>query len=118
MTKRTLFQTTKTGTVLEILTEFNPFIFELINFFESCYMLLIVISYRFEFKGIIDYIFYSKQTMKPLGLLGPLSTEWITQNKVVGCPHPHIFSDHFPLLVELEMVPTVSTNINGIIGHR
>lgn len=56
--------------------------------------------------------------MTPLGLLGPLSTEWIQQHKVVGCPHPHVFSDHFPLLVELEMVPTVTTPVNGIIGHR
>lgn len=76
-------------------------------------------NYTFDFKGIIDYIFYAKQTMTPLGLLGPLSQEWLTQNKVIGCPHPHVFSDHFPLLVELEMVPTVSsTPINGIIGHR
>ncbi|XP_060524815.1 CCR4-NOT transcription complex subunit 6-like isoform X2 [Cylas formicarius] len=72
-------------------------------------------NYTFEFKGIIDYIFYAKQTMTPLGLLGPLSQEWLTQNKVIGCPHPHIHSDHFPLLVELEMVPTISAPINGII---
>nr|XP_008201622.1 PREDICTED: CCR4-NOT transcription complex subunit 6-like isoform X2 [Tribolium castaneum] len=75
-------------------------------------------NYTFDFKGIIDYIFYAKQTMTPLGLLGPISSEWLTQNKVIGCPHPHVFSDHFPLLVELEMVPTVSAPINGIIGHR
>ncbi|XP_068909692.1 CCR4-NOT transcription complex subunit 6-like isoform X5 [Tenebrio molitor] len=75
-------------------------------------------NYTFDFKGIIDYIFYAKQTMTPLGLLGPLSSDWLTQNKVIGCPHPHVFSDHFPLLVELEMVPTVSAPINGIIGHR
>ncbi|KAK9879023.1 hypothetical protein WA026_003836 [Henosepilachna vigintioctopunctata] len=75
-------------------------------------------NYTFEFKGIIDYIFYAKQTMTPLGLLGPLSSEWLTQNKVIGCPHPHVFSDHFPLLVELEMIPTVGAAMNGIIGHR
>ncbi|XP_044258360.1 CCR4-NOT transcription complex subunit 6-like isoform X3 [Tribolium madens] len=75
-------------------------------------------NYTFDFKGIIDYIFYAKQTMTPLGLLGPISSEWLTQNKVIGCPHPHVFSDHFPLLVELEMVPTVSAPINGIISHR
>ncbi|XP_045461430.1 CCR4-NOT transcription complex subunit 6-like isoform X2 [Harmonia axyridis] len=74
-------------------------------------------NYTFDFKGIIDYIFYAKNTMTPLGLLGPLSSEWLTQNKVIGCPHPHVYSDHFPLLVELEMIPTVSP-INGIIAHR
>lgn len=45
---------------------------------------------RFHFKGIIDYIFYSKQSMTPLGLLGPLAADWLKDNKVIGCPHPHI----------------------------
>jgi mRNA deadenylase 3'-5' endonuclease subunit Ccr4 len=48
------------------------------------------LSCRFDFKGIIDYIFYSKQSMTPLGLLGPLAPEWLRENKVVGCPHPHV----------------------------
>ncbi|CAG9787099.1 unnamed protein product [Diatraea saccharalis] len=47
-------------------------------------------NYTFDFKGIIDYIFYSKQSMTPLGLLGPLSQDWFREHKVVGCPHPHI----------------------------
>ncbi|XP_045487869.1 CCR4-NOT transcription complex subunit 6 isoform X1 [Pieris rapae] len=75
-------------------------------------------NYTYDFKGIIDYIFYSKQSMTPLGLLGPLSQDWFREHKVVGCPHPHIPSDHFPLLVELEMCPTASTNSNGLIGRR
>ncbi|XP_012168550.1 CCR4-NOT transcription complex subunit 6-like isoform X2 [Bombus affinis] len=74
-------------------------------------------NYTFEFKGIIDYIFYSKQSMVPLGLLGPLSADWFKEHKVVGCPHPHVPSDHFPLLVELEMTPTVGTS-NGLISRR
>ncbi|XP_074038290.1 CCR4-NOT transcription complex subunit 6-like twin isoform X2 [Leptinotarsa decemlineata] len=73
-------------------------------------------NYTFEFKGIIDYIFYAKQTMTPLGLLGPLSQEWLQQNKVIGCPHPHVYSDHFPLLVELEMTPTITPAMKVI--HR
>ncbi|XP_049835574.1 CCR4-NOT transcription complex subunit 6-like isoform X1 [Schistocerca gregaria] len=75
-------------------------------------------NYTFDFKGIIDYIFYSKQSMTPLGLLGPLAPEWLRDNKVVGCPHPHVPSDHFPLLVELEMIPTVPPSSNGLISHR
>ncbi|XP_011303161.1 CCR4-NOT transcription complex subunit 6-like isoform X2 [Fopius arisanus] len=74
-------------------------------------------NYTFDFKGIIDYIFYSKQSMVPLGLLGPLSADWFREHKVVGCPHPHIPSDHFPLLVELEMNPIVGTS-NGLISRR
>ena len=107
------------------------------------YLMRLFCSCRFEFKGIIDYIFYSKQSMVPLGLLGPLSPEWFKEHKVVGCPHPHVPSgefrlmfhiiayiplrmaltfccfilDHFPLLVELEMTPTVGTS-NGLISRR
>ena len=47
-------------------------------------------NYTFEFKGIIAYIFYPKLTMKPLGILGPISDEWLKEGKIIGCPHPHI----------------------------
>uniref|UniRef100_A0A1A9WEG3 poly(A)-specific ribonuclease n=1 Tax=Glossina brevipalpis TaxID=37001 RepID=A0A1A9WEG3_9MUSC len=77
-------------------------------------------NYTFDFKGIIDYIFYTKTGMVPLGLLGPISNDWLRDNKVVGCPHPHIPSDHFPLLVELELMYTASQNNppNGLINRR
>lgn len=76
-------------------------------------------NYTFNFKGIIDYIFYTRQTMTPLGLLGPLAPEWFKDNKVLGCPHPHIPSDHFPLLVEFELSPNAhQSNSNGLIGRR
>lgn len=71
-------------------------------------------NFTFDFKGIIDYIFYSKQGMVPLGLLGPLSSDWLRENKVVGCPHPRIPSDHFPLLVEIELVHLN----NGYLNRR
>ena len=64
--------------------------------------------FRFDFKGVIDYIFYSRDFMRPLGVLGPLDQEWFRENKVFGCPHPQIPSDHLPLLVEYEMA--ASTN--------
>lgn len=67
-------------------------------------------NYTFDFKGIIDYIFYSKPNMTPLGLLGPLDPQWLVENKVVGAPHPSIPSDHFPLLVELEMTAGSSSS--------
>lgn len=60
-------------------------------------------NYTYDFKGIIDYIFYSREFMRPLGLLGPLDQEWFKENRVLGCPHPHIPSDHLPLLVEFEL---------------
>lgn len=74
---------------------------------DSC----IHVCFRYDFKGIIDYIFYSKDHMNMLGMLGPLDEEWFRQNKVIGCPHPHIPSDHFSLFVEYEM--PVGTTQNG-----
>lgn len=76
-------------------------------------------NYTFDFKGIIDYIFYSKQGMIPLALLGPLSPDWLREYKVVGCPHPQFPSDHFPLLVEIELIHMNSAQTpNGLINRR
>jgi len=60
-------------------------------------------NYTFDFKGIIDYIFYSDSMMRPLGLLGPVDPNWFHENRIIGCPNPQIPSDHIPLLVEFEM---------------
>ena len=49
-------------------------------------------NYTYDFKGMIDYIFYARKTMKPLGFLGPVDPEWLKENKVIGCPHPHMAS--------------------------
>lgn len=73
-------------------------------------------NYTFDFKGIIDYIFYSKPNMTPLGLLGPLDPQWLVENKVVGAPHSSIPSDHFPLLVELEM--TAGSSSGSVSGSN
>ena len=62
-------------------------------------------NYTYDFKGVIDYIFYSADFLTPLGLLGPVSMEWIRQCKVIGCPNPHFPSDHFPLLCQFELLP-------------
>ncbi len=52
-------------------------------------------NYTFDFKGMIDYIFYPSKSMKVLGYLGPISEEWLRENKILGCPHPHITSGTF-----------------------
>ena len=59
--------------------------------------------FRFDFKGIIDYVFYSSQLLRVLGVLGPMDPNWLKANKIVGCPQPNVPSDHFPLLVEFEL---------------
>lgn len=72
-------------------------------------------NYTFDFKGIIDYIFYPRQSMRPLGILGPISEEWLKESKIIGCPHPHIPSDHFSLLVELGLTVGSAAPVNNLV---
>lgn len=62
-------------------------------------------NFTYDFKGVIDYIFYSADFLMPLGLMGPVSMEWAREWKVTGCPNPHFPSDHFPLLCQFELLP-------------
>lgn len=69
-------------------------------------------NYTYDFKGIIDYIFYSRDTMHCLGILGSPDAQWFADNHVLGCPHPQIPSDHLPLLAQFEM------NSNSAASNR
>ncbi|XP_075734855.1 CCR4-NOT transcription complex subunit 6-like twin isoform X5 [Rhipicephalus microplus] len=71
-------------------------------------------NFTFDFKGVIDYIFFTRQHMQVLGVLGPLDPHWLQENKVVGCPHPHVPSDHLPLLAQLE----IALVTNGLVQRR
>ncbi|XP_034072570.1 LOW QUALITY PROTEIN: CCR4-NOT transcription complex subunit 6-like [Gymnodraco acuticeps] len=74
-------------------------------------------NYTYDFKGVIDYIFFSKTHMSVLGLMGPLDSQWLVDNSITGCPHPHIPSDHFSLLAQLELHPPLHhplTPLNGL----
>uniref|UniRef100_A0A3Q2XRM7 poly(A)-specific ribonuclease n=1 Tax=Hippocampus comes TaxID=109280 RepID=A0A3Q2XRM7_HIPCM len=62
-------------------------------------------NYTYDFKGVIDYIFFSRTHMSALGVLGPLDANWLSDNNLTGCPHPHVPSDHFSLLAQLELRP-------------
>ena len=88
------------------------FFFRVIHQINDLLYLIYSYIFRFDFKGIIDYIFHARETIRPLGVLGPLDQDWFIENKVLGCPHPHIPSDHLPLLVEFEMNP-ISSLISG-----
>ena len=68
-------------------------------------------DFRYDFKGIIDYVFFSSELMRVLGVLGPLDPEWLQSNKIVGCPQPNVPSDHFSLLVEFELNPMAKNPI-------
>ena len=110
------------GQVL-LIGQFSSFYFHLIAEFthtfnmSSAYssQLMPFTNYTFEFKGIIDYIFYPKLTMKPLGILGPISEDWLKEGKIIGCPHPHIPSDHFSLLVEMGLTLDNTNAVNNLV---
>ena len=53
-------------------------------------------NFTFDFKGVIDYIFYSADFLTPLGLMGPVSMDWARECKVIGCPNPHFPFGPFP----------------------
>ncbi|XP_077999491.1 CCR4-NOT transcription complex subunit 6-like [Glandiceps talaboti] len=68
-------------------------------------------NYTYDFKGIIDYIVYSYQSMNVLGALGPTDVRYL-DSKVLGCPNIEFQSDHFSLLAEFEMpIPCVGNNM-------
>lgn len=77
-------------------------------------------NYTYDFKGVIDYIFISRPQLSSLGLLGPLDSQWLLDNNILGCPHPHIPSDHFCLLAQLELRRggLSSPSLNGLHMHR
>ncbi|XP_026136493.1 CCR4-NOT transcription complex, subunit 6b isoform X2 [Carassius auratus] len=77
-------------------------------------------NYTFDFRGVIDYIFYSRPQLNVLGVLGPLDTSWLFENNIIGCPHPHIPSDHLSLYAQLELVLPYPPLLNGVhlAGHR
>ena len=63
-------------------------------------------NYTPNFKGMIDYIFYSSDFLTTTGVLGPVSMDWMKQFKIMGCPNPHFPSDHFSLLCEFMLKPS------------
>lgn len=55
---------------------------------------------------MIDYVLFTRDHFRLLGSLDQISESWFAEKKVLGCPHVHIPSDHFALLVELELRPS------------
>ena len=58
-------------------------------------------NYTADFKGIIDYIFYSTDGMAPIKVLGPHPDD--VMSSFDGCPNPHFPSDHLPLFAEMAL---------------
>ncbi|GAA56364.1 CCR4-NOT transcription complex subunit 6 [Clonorchis sinensis] len=73
-------------------------------------------NFTYEFKGMIDYVLYTRQHFRLLGSLDQIHESWFAERKIVGCPHVHFPSDHFALLVELELKPT--PQVSGLVAAR
>ncbi|KAI9190472.1 Glucose-repressible alcohol dehydrogenase transcriptional effector [Blastocladiella emersonii ATCC 22665] len=54
-----------------------------------------------NFVGVIDYIWYTNNTLSVIGLLGGVDKNYC--KKVVGFPNAHFPSDHIPLLAEFRV---------------
>lgn len=55
-------------------------------------------NYTPAFKGMIDHIWYSTNTLEATALLGPIDPEYM--KRVPGFPNYHFPSDHVPLLAK------------------
>jgi CCR4-NOT transcription complex subunit 6 len=55
-------------------------------------------NYTTDFRGIIDHIWYSTNTLENTSLLGPVDPDYL--RKVPGFPNYHFPSDHIALLAE------------------
>ena len=65
-------------------------------------------NFTFDFKGVIDYIFYSAGFLTPLGLMGPVSMDWARECKVIGCSNPHFLRTISPFSVSLSFYHNTS----------
>ncbi|VUZ42984.1 unnamed protein product [Hymenolepis diminuta] len=67
----------------------------------------------YDFKGMIDYVFFSRNAFRLLSSLDQIPDSWFASERVVGCPHIHIPSDHFSLLVELDLLANPNFGSGG-----
>ncbi|OZC10291.1 CCR4-NOT transcription complex subunit 6-like family protein [Onchocerca flexuosa] len=74
-------------------------------------------NYTLEFKGVIDYIFSTPQSLARLGVLGALNMDWVLANKIIGFPHPHVPSDHVPIMAQFAIIPTSHQRIQPVVHH-
>lgn len=75
-------------------------------------------NYTYTFTGVLDYIFYTRQSMRPLGELGVIDEDYLRKNKVIGFPHPHFPSDHIPLVVEFEYTGQAIASASPAIPNK
>ncbi|KAI9485944.1 MAG: Endonuclease/exonuclease/phosphatase [Benjaminiella poitrasii] len=60
-----------------------------------------ITNYTPEYKGTLDYIWYTNNTLEVVSLLGGIRQDYL--DKVVGFPNAHFPSDHIPLMAEIRI---------------
>ncbi|KAI9249754.1 Endonuclease/exonuclease/phosphatase [Phascolomyces articulosus] len=56
-------------------------------------------NYTPRFKGVLDYIWHTADTLETVSVLGPIDQDYL--DKVVGFPNPHFPSDHIAIAAQL-----------------
>ena len=60
-------------------------------------------NYTATYVGVLDYIYFAKDSLRPCGVLEHVSEQTIT-SQGYALPSPHFPSDHLPLLAEFELL--------------
>uniref|UniRef100_A0AC35U3M6 Poly(A)-specific ribonuclease n=1 Tax=Rhabditophanes sp. KR3021 TaxID=114890 RepID=A0AC35U3M6_9BILA len=71
-------------------------------------------NYTADFKGNIDYIFATPNSLLRYAMVEAPDIDWVNSYGVVGFPHPHIPSDHIPIMASFTVRKRVF-NINDLV---
>jgi len=74
-------------------------------------------NYTTTFTGVLDYIWYSTNTLQVVGLLGDIDMQYLS--RVPGFPHLYHPSDHIPLMTEYALKGRKEKKVvEADFGHR
>ena len=74
-------------------------------------------NYTTTFEGVLDYIWYSTNTLQVVGLLGDIDKQYLS--RVPGFPHIYHPSDHIPLMTEFAIKGRKEKKVvDADFGHR
>ena len=75
-------------------------------------------NYTMQFKGMIDYIFSTPQSLARLGTLGPFDSNWISQHKIIGSfLSNRILDNKITFFTNCFRVPTPSRTFGSHSDH-
>lgn len=69
-------------------------------------------NFNGDFMGVLDYLWFTEQSLRVVGVLQPYSTEEIEQQRS-PLPNPHLPSDHICLLAEFEFFSSGNSREGG-----